>query len=128
MAARPRSLRDHGFTGHWSRRLIPQEAEKVSFKINEEVMLKREHLIVSGEVQGVGFRKFIDRKAKELNLSGWVKNRDDGTVEINVQGPENALHELLKNAIKGPERSKVVSVQKMPREADRNLDGFAIIS
>lgn len=91
-------------------------------------MLKREHLIVSGEVQGVGFRKFIDRKAKELNLSGWVKNRDDGTVEINVQGPENALHELLKNAIKGPERSKVVSVQKMPREADRNLDGFAIIS
>ncbi|NTW52113.1 MAG: acylphosphatase [Chlorobiaceae bacterium] len=90
-------------------------------------MLKREHLIVSGKVQGVGFRKYIDRKARELNLSGWVRNRSDGTVEINVQGPERALDELRMSAIKGPERSKVVAVQKVQGDADRTLDGFAIL-
>lgn len=97
-------------------------------QIIEEVMLKREQLIVTGVVQGVGFRKFIDRTAKELNLCGWVRNRADGTVEINAQGPENALDELFRKATNGPARSKVLFVQKKVEEPFTSLDGFTIIT
>jgi len=97
-------------------------------QIIEEVMLKREQLIVTGVVQGVGFRKYIDRAAKELNLSGWVRNRADGSVEINAQGPENALDELFRKATNGPARSKVLFVQKKVEEPFTSRDGFTIIT
>lgn len=90
-------------------------------------MLKRVHLIVSGAVQGVGFRMFIDLKAKELNLCGWVRNRMDGTVEIEAQGPEKAIDELLRQAKKGPSRSHVTSIRKEDKEPDHHLDRFSVI-
>ncbi|MEI7824663.1 MAG: acylphosphatase [Chlorobiaceae bacterium] len=90
-------------------------------------MQKRVHLIVSGAVQGVGFRIFIDRKAKELKLCGWVKNRIDGSVEIDVQGPEQSIEELLLQAKRGPSRSMVSSIKKEEKEPDPNLDRFSIV-
>jgi acylphosphatase len=90
-------------------------------------MLKRVHLIVSGAVQGVGFRMFIDRKAKELKLCGWVKNRIDGTVEIDAQGSETAIEELLRQAQRGPSRSMVTFIRKEEKEPDPNLDRFTIV-
>lgn len=90
-------------------------------------MLKRVHLIVSGFVQGVGFRMFIVQTAKELKLSGWVKNRIDGSVEIDAQGPEQAINELLRHAKKGPSRSNVTSIRQEEREPDPNLDRFRVI-
>jgi len=97
-------------------------------KMIEEVMLKREQLIVTGVVQGVGFRKYIDRTAKELNLSGWVRNRADGSVEIIAQGPEFALDELFRGAMKGTSRSQVSFVQQESGEPDTALEGFTIIT
>ena len=90
-------------------------------------MQKRVRLIVSGAVQGVGFRMFIDRKANELKLSGWVRNRIDGAVEIDAQGPETAIEELLRQAKKGPSRSIVTSIRKEEKEPDPNLDRFSVI-
>ncbi len=90
-------------------------------------MQKRVHLIVTGTVQGVGFRMFIDRKAKELKLCGWVKNRIDGSVEIDAQGPEKAIEELLLQAKKGPSRSMVSSIKKEEQEPNPNLDRFTIV-
>ncbi len=90
-------------------------------------MQKRVHLIVAGAVQGVGFRMFIDRKAKELNLSGWVRNRMDGTVEIDAQGPETAIEELLRQAKKGPSRSLVSSIRKEERVPDKDLEQFTVV-
>ncbi len=90
-------------------------------------MQKRVHLIVAGTVQSVGFRMFIDRKAKELALSGWVKNRLDGTVEIDAQGTEKAIEELILQAKRGPSRSMVTSIRKEEREPDSSLERFEVI-
>lgn len=55
----------------------------------------RKHMIFSGEVQGVGFRYRAFVYAQELGLTGWVLNRDDGRVEMEVQGEEEQLVQLL---------------------------------
>ena len=70
---------------------------------------------------------FIDRKAKELKLEGWVRNRIDGTVEIDAQGPDTAIEELLRQAKKGPSRSIVTSIRKEEKEPEPNPEGFRVI-
>jgi acylphosphatase len=91
-------------------------------------MLKRVRLVVSGLVHGVGFRMFIERAANELKLDGWVKNRADGTVEIDAQGPEELLEELIRRAKKGPSRSQVTSIRKQEEKVtDNSLSGFTIV-
>ena len=89
---------------------------------------KRRRLIVSGVVQGVGFRKFIDRTAKELNLCGWVRNLNDGTVEINAQGTGKEVDELIRQAGEGTARSTVHSVRTENKTPDLSLGDFAIIT
>jgi acylphosphatase len=90
-------------------------------------MPKRIHLIVSGLVHGVGFRMYIERAANELKLEGWVKNRIDGTVEIEVQGPEEQLDEFVRRAEKGPSRSHVTAIRKEENVPDSTLSGFSVI-
>lgn len=65
--------------------------------------MKRIHLIVSGDVQGVGFRAWTKQQARVLSLTGWVKNREDGAVEIVAEGNRAALEALIEQAKKGPE-------------------------
>ena len=55
----------------------------------------RKHLIFSGRVQGVGFRYRAMHIAQMLGLTGWVKNRWDGKVEMEVQGTQTRIGELL---------------------------------
>ena len=52
------------------------------------------HMIYSGAVQGVGFRFTTQRKAKELHLTGWVRNLSDGRVEILAEGPREKIQDL----------------------------------
>lgn len=49
------------------------------------------HLVIIGRVQGVGFRFFVRQKALELNLGGWVRNKMDGSVEIEVEGHSDII-------------------------------------
>jgi len=72
--------------------------------------------IISGRVQGVGFRWHILRSAQRLGLSGTVRNLVDGRVEVEAEGEEEALAELLDLARKGPSFSRVtnVSVEEAP--------------
>lgn len=61
------------------------------------------HLLISGEVQGVGFRYSAQQMAKELNLVGWVQNKADGTVELVVEGENSQVNtyiEKLKSFIR----------------------------
>jgi len=61
--------------------------------------VKAFHIIVVGRVQGVGFRHFVRKTALELNLNGWVGNKPDGSVEIEIEGDEEIMLiflELLK--------------------------------
>jgi acylphosphatase len=77
------------------------------------------HLEVSGRVQGVGFRWFVVEKARRLQLSGWVRNRPDGNVEIAASGNAEALAALESAVSSGPPGAQV---QKVSRLADPAAD------
>lgn len=66
------------------------------------------HIVVIGLVQGVGFRYFTFKKARELGVTGYVKNLPDGTVEIEAEGERALLEELISEVKVGP-RSAVVN-------------------
>jgi acylphosphatase len=68
------------------------------------------HLLVSGRVQGVGFRWFVRVAGRKLQLSGWVKNRADGTVEIAAEGSEDRLAELRAQVSRGPDGAVVSEI------------------
>ena len=61
----------------------------------------RYYIIVDGRVQGVGFRFFCTMNARTLDLTGWVRNMDNGMVEMEVQGEENSIEKFIKNIKKG---------------------------
>jgi acylphosphatase len=63
--------------------------------------------LVSGMVQGVGYRWFVARHARSLGLSGYARNLPDGRVEVVVQGPEGALPDLEQLLRDGPPNAKV---------------------
>jgi acylphosphatase len=69
------------------------------------------HLQISGYVQGVGFRMYVVRKAREQGLSGWVRNRTDGSVEAEVQGTSAAVDAMIAAARRGPAGSVVTAVE-----------------
>ena len=68
--------------------------------------------VVDGAVQGVGFRHFVALTANRLGLMGWVRNLDDGRVEVVARGPEDRLHELERALRQGPRMARVASVEK----------------
>ena len=72
------------------------------------------HFLVRGRVQGVGFRWFVHREASELDLRGWVRNTEDGDVELVVAGAEESLQELRGSLKKGPRGSRVDRVIEHP--------------
>lgn len=75
------------------------------------------HVIVSGRVQGVGFRYFVEREAIRLGIFGWVRNRRDGTVEAVFSGTEEQIEAMLKAAKQGPPASKVERLESTQASA-----------
>ena len=69
-------------------------------------------LLVSGRVQGVGFRWFVARQAKAFGISGWVRNLPDGRVEIAACGPKSKLMQFESAVADGPPLAKVSHVEK----------------
>jgi acylphosphatase len=69
------------------------------------------NLRISGRVQGVGFRFYMERKARELNVSGWVRNRRDGSVEAVVQGAPEVVEAMIAWARRGPSSAVVSDVK-----------------
>ncbi len=74
-----------------------------------------EHLIVTGIVQGVGYRQWFRREADRRGIAGWVRNRADETVEAVVSGPRAAVDDLVREAMNGPMGAKVDRIDR--REA-----------
>ena len=83
------------------------------------------HLTITGKVQGVGFRDFVTRQAAEHALSGWVRNRRDGSVEVVVSGDPTALHVVLNALHKGPPMATVERIEKA--ETDEKPEGFRVL-
>ncbi len=82
--------------------------------------------VVSGKVQGVGYRYFTLRVARELKLVGWVRNLADGTVEVLATGPATKLKRFDAELRIGPPRAEVRTVHIEEAPADAKLEGFHI--
>jgi acylphosphatase len=87
-------------------------------------VVERLHGVVHGDVQGVGFRYFLMDEAERLGLRGWVRNRDDGTVEFVAEGSRSDLERLRQAAEKGPRMARVDRVIAEWSSATGGLDGF----
>jgi acylphosphatase len=68
--------------------------------------------LISGLVQGVGFRWYVKRRADRLGLAGWVRNLPAGQVEVVAKGPEEILAEFQELLEKGPPAARVERVEK----------------
>jgi len=73
--------------------------------------VSRKRVIVNGMVQGVGFRYYTEAEASALGLGGYVRNRSDGAVEIEIEGDEAALERMLQWLHRGPRSASVESVE-----------------
>jgi acylphosphatase len=82
--------------------------------------------IVRGRVQGVGFRWFVEKEASDIGVIGWVRNNDDGTVEILATGTSQQLTELHRCLREGPRASRVDEVEVSEAQPVEGLKAFGI--
>jgi acylphosphatase len=85
--------------------------------------LRSVHVRISGRVQRVWFRGWTLKTATSLNLSGWVRNRRDGTLEAVFEGEHDAVERMLSLCHDGPPHAKVTSIE-VGEETPANLSGF----
>lgn len=83
-------------------------------------------IFVMGFIQGVGFRRFIKKKAQKLGLKGWVRNTPDDRVEILAQGTKEQIEELKKIAKKGNIFSDVKGVVVDIDDRQEDIEGFEL--
>lgn len=76
------------------------------------------HIIVRGRVQGVGYRAWLTGEAEARSLSGWARNRKDGTVEAVLSGPEDEVTALIAKCGYGPGMARVDAVDEESAGAD----------
>jgi acylphosphatase len=81
---------------------------------------------ITGRVQGVGFRAFVEREAARRGLRGWVRNRWDGSVEAVFAGPPDIVDDMIAACRRGPRASHVDSVETAPA-SDDVTSGFAVL-
>ena len=77
---------------------------------------------ITGRVQGVSFRAWTEREAARRGLGGWVRNREDGSVEARFSGPAGAVDEMVTLCREGPAASRVDAVETREAEADPGRD------
>lgn len=90
--------------------------------------MQQVHLFISGFVQGIGFRQFVKSHAQELGLTGWVKNTQDGGVEIIAQGKKESLDQLVMFCKKGPPLSKITDISARFENVRKPFSGFVVNS
>ena len=69
-------------------------------------------IVVKGTVQGVGFRYFVQRRADSMGIAGWVRNRPDGSVEVEAEGARPELERLVGVVSRGPSGAHVTAVDQ----------------
>lgn len=88
------------------------------------IVLKRLHFLVTGRVQGVGFRYYCMEAAARLRLVGYARNMPDGSVEVEVEGDDRALEEFAETVARGPRAGKVDGVvrEERPTKGGRKFE------
>lgn len=89
-------------------------------------MIKAYKLVISGDVQGVFYRHNAKKAADRFKITGWIKNKQDGTVVALVQGEEEATKNFITWSNEGSPMSTVENVEVESVEIDQNLTGFEI--
>ena len=86
----------------------------------------RAHLLISGIVQGVGYRYHTRRQAQGLGLVGWVCNLDDGRVEAVLQGTREQVESMIKWCYRGPSEARVADIAVTYEDAADEFPDFGI--
>ncbi|MFI5033244.1 MAG: acylphosphatase [Reyranellales bacterium] len=81
-------------------------------------------LVISGRVQGVGYRDWAIETGRRLGLAGWVRNRRDGAVEALIVGEEGAVGQMIEACRRGPSLAHVEEIDVDPVDLDILPDGF----
>jgi acylphosphatase len=83
-------------------------------------------VVISGRVQGVGYRDWALTTGQRLGLTGWVRNRRDGTVEALLVGEDSAVGEMIEACRQGPAMARVDTIDVDPLDLDVLPEGFSI--
>lgn len=83
-------------------------------------------VVISGRVQGVAYRAWTREQAVALGLRGWVRNRDDGSVEAVLGGPSEAVEAMLARMRQGPDAARVDALEHEPAEEAGLPEGFEV--
>ena len=86
----------------------------------------RARIVVRGRVQGVAYRASTLHKARELGLTGWVRNLEDGSVELEAQGASEIVGQLEAWCRRGPAMAKVIGLDRTDLDDVRGEQGFEI--
>jgi acylphosphatase len=92
----------------------------------EEQTSVRLYAIIEGDVQGVGYRNFVIENARALGLTGWARNRFDGSVEVMAEGPRSYLEDLVDVLREGPRAARVSAVHSDWQPAEGAFSDFRI--
>jgi acylphosphatase len=88
--------------------------------------MKAAHLVITGRVQGVGYRDWMMKTARNLGLLGWVRNRIDDSVEALIAGDDAAVAAMIEACRRGPSLARVDEVDVEPADAAGVPDGFTL--
>lgn len=94
---------------------------------NKTNKIVRAHLYISGIVQGVFFRHYTFEQARQLGLTGWVRNLPNGQVETAIEGPKDKVDEMIKWCHRGPPAAQVSKVDIQWETPDSSFKTFDII-
>ena len=81
---------------------------------------------ITGRVQGVGFRNFTQMRARQLGVTGWVRNEDDGSVRLEAEGPRGALEDLYEAVQEGPRMAYVEEIDVEWSDGEDEFDVFRV--
>ena len=88
----------------------------------------KKHIVITGKVQGVGFRYWLYKAAMQRNIDGWVRNKISGGVEALLIGNDEEINYLIKLCEKGPSSSKVTKVKVQNYQKEYLKKSFYIIN
>ena len=88
----------------------------------------KKHIVITGKVQGIGFRYWLYKAAIQRNIDGWVRNKISGEVEALIIGNDENVNDLIKLCEKGPIFSKVTKVKVQNYQKEYSKKSFYIIT
>jgi acylphosphatase len=102
--------------------------QSTPFCVTVETTMAQMHCIISGRVQGVSFRNFVQNIARDMNLTGFVANLPDGSLEVLAQGEYGVLKVFLQHLSHGPDGSIVTGLyDEWNDNTESTFEGFKIV-